>query len=116
MWMLKSYLSRTGKTGKEINFPESELKVPEDKQVSMLSRTLALEEGDYVFNMSTNLLNGCLKNSEVLKVFPFQLSHLSSDQRQDVIKLVESFPGLLMTFRLVPLSSSMPLRLVMQFQ
>ncbi len=27
-------------------------------------------------------------------MFPFQLSHLSSDQRQDVIKLVESFPGL----------------------
>lgn len=92
--MLKSYLCHTGKTGKE-NFTESELQVPEEKQVSILSRTLVIEEGDDGLNMSTDLLNGgCLKNSEVLNLLPFQLSHLSSDQRQNVIELVESFPEL----------------------
>ncbi len=56
--MLKSYLCHTGKTGKEIHFPKSELQVSEEKQVSMLSRTLVIEEGDDELNMSTDLLNG----------------------------------------------------------
>ncbi len=60
--MLKSYLCRNGKPGKESNFPESELQVQEEKQVSMLSRTLVMEESDDGLNMSTDLLNGgCLK-------------------------------------------------------
>lgn len=57
--------------------------------------TLPTDTEDDGLNISMNVLNaGCLENSEVLSMLSSQLSYLSSEQRQDVMKLVDSFPNL----------------------
>lgn len=46
-------------------------------------------------NLSMEVVNGgSLKNSEVLLTLPSQLSYLSKEQRQDITKLLDSFPEL----------------------
>lgn len=46
-------------------------------------------------NLSMEVVSGgSLKNSEVLFTLPSQLSYLSKEQRQDITKLLDSFPEL----------------------
>lgn len=90
--MLKTYCG-ADKTDLPSNLSEGEFQTAKADRVSMLSNTL--DDDDDGLNMSSELLNGgCLKNSEILKDLPSQLSYLSSDQREDVISLVENFPNL----------------------
>lgn len=92
--MLKPYLCSADNPKKETVSSDSKQE-KESERVSMLSCTLKPEEEDDGLSVSAEMLNGgCLKNSELLKRLSSELSYLPSDQRQDVIDLVRSFPEL----------------------
>ncbi|KAK7166228.1 hypothetical protein R3I93_006107 [Phoxinus phoxinus] len=102
--MLKPYLCRAEPKENTENLvctPVTELTT---EHVSLLTYTLPTDTEDDGLNISVEALKGgCFENSEVLSSLPAQLSYLSPEQREDVMKLINSFPSL---FNDVPLGTN----------
>ncbi|KAL0152376.1 hypothetical protein M9458_052099, partial [Cirrhinus mrigala] len=94
--MLKRYVSRdVMDEGETTNVSVCDLATEARERVSLLTHILPTQDIDDGLNVSMEILSGgCLKNSEVLLTLPSQLSYLSTEQQQDMQKLLKSFPNL----------------------
>lgn len=93
--MLKPYLCREKAKDETVNASVCHSVIESNERVSLLTHTLPIDVVDDGLNLSMEVVNGgCLKNSEVLLTLPSQLSYLSNEQRQDISKLLDSFPEL----------------------
>ncbi|XP_039548082.1 uncharacterized protein LOC120493504 isoform X2 [Pimephales promelas] len=92
--MLKPYFCVEPKENPENLVSESVTK-GNTERVSLLAYALPVDTADDGLNVSMEALGGgCFENSKILSLLPEQLSYLSPEQREDVMKLIDSFPCL----------------------